>query len=270
MKLRDVLLISDLDGTLIGRDHTVPQRNVEAVRRFQQKGGHFSIATGRSVDSGARYFSAAVPNELCVLLNGSVIYDFEAKKVTKAFFLPEEAKAYVRKISDRFPQAGIEIFTREGLFVLRQNEYVRTHLDYEHLPCVESRMADIGNEGWCKVLCAADPAVKEEMHAFTDTFPHEGVRFVETSEFFLEMLPVHVDKGTGLLEVIRQTRFCRENVYAIGDYYNDVEMLREAGFAAVPDNAPDDIKALADLVVGHCHDGAVADLIEYLEKIAEE
>ena len=57
-----------------------------------------------------------------------------------------------------------------------------------------------------------------------------------------------------------------ENVYAIGDYYNDTELLEAAGVSVVPENAPDDLKEQADLVVGHCYQGAVADLIEEIER----
>lgn len=49
--------------------------------------------------------------------------------------------------------------------------------------------------------------------------------------------------------------FRMENVYAIGDYYNDTELLEAAGVSVVPENAPDDLKEQADLVVGHCYQG---------------
>jgi len=53
---------------------------------------------------------------------------------------------------------------------------------------------------------------------------------------------------------------------AIGDYYNDLEMLGLAGISAAPSDAPEDIKAAADLIVGPCAKGALADLVEHLEE----
>ncbi len=265
MKIKDILLVSDLDGTLIGENFLIPPRNIEAIRRFQRKGGHFSVATGRPLDATKRYFGPVVPNELCVLLNGSVIYDFKACRATRFFPIPAQAPGFAKRVAGRFPQAGVEAFRKDSQFVLRSNPYVTEHLAHEKIPYREGAWEDRG-EAWGKVLFASDPETKARMHEFADSFPHPGVRFVETSEYYLEMLPEGINKGTGLDEVIRQTRYERKNVFAIGDYYNDIELLKTAGFAAVPANAPPEIRQYADFVTGHCRDGAVADLIEYLEE----
>lgn len=104
------------------------------------------------------------------------------------------------------------------------------------------------------------------MIAFTKTIQQDKVRFVTSSEYYLEMLPVGVDKGSALKDLVQLCGFSIEQVYAIGDYYNDVELLQAAGFAAMPCNAPEDLKKNADLVVCSCSDGAIADLIEYIER----
>ena len=57
---------------------------------------------------------------------------------------------------------------------------------------------------------------------------------------------------------------------AIGDFYNDVPMLRAAGISATVGDANDDIKELVDFVGGRCLDGAVADFIEYIENTVKE
>ena len=51
------------------------------------------------------------------------------------------------------------------------------------------------------------------------------------------------------------------------DYYNDLEMLKFADICAVPEETPDDIKEIADLVVGKVKNGAVADFIDYLSQM---
>lgn len=56
----------------------------------------------------------------------------------------------------------------------------------------------------------------------------------------------------------------------MGDYYNDLEMIKKADVSAVPYDTPEDIKAYADYIAGRCEDGAVADFIDYLTKIRKE
>ena len=60
MKIADILLVSDLDGTLIGKDHQIPERNLEAIKRFKEKGGKFCVATGRSIESGRPYYLSLI------------------------------------------------------------------------------------------------------------------------------------------------------------------------------------------------------------------
>ena len=55
-------------------------------------------------------------------------------------------------------------------------------------------------------------------------------------------------------------------LWCIGDYENDIEMLRDADVAVCPANAMDAVKAIADVQVCHCKDGALADMIDEIEK----
>ncbi len=56
----------------------------------------------------------------------------------------------------------------------------------------------------------------------------------------------------------------------MGDYYNDLEMIKCADISAVPQDTPDDIKTYADFAAGSCENGAVADFIDYLTEIKSD
>ncbi len=55
---------------------------------------------------------------------------------------------------------------------------------------------------------------------------------------------------------------------AVGDYYNDVELLKAVPLLGRCGERPDEVKALADYVACHCDDGAVADVLRRLELLA--
>ena len=71
-KLSDLLLVSDIDGTLMNFPAPIPPRNIEALRRFTAAGGRFSVATGRSIASARPYVEQLPVNAPCILydLNG--------------------------------------------------------------------------------------------------------------------------------------------------------------------------------------------------------
>ena len=81
---------------------------------------------------------------------------------------------------------------------------------------------------------------------------------------YLEQVPKGVSKAGALQELCKMLEVPKGKLFAIGDYYNDVEMLKLSDVSAVPSTSPDDIKQIADFITCSCHDGAVADFIDYL------
>ena len=57
-----------------------------------------------------------------------------------------------------------------------------------------------------------------------------------------------------------------KTLVAIGDFYNDLEMIKDADIGVAVAAAPDQVKAVADLVVCDVHQGAMAQLIHHLEE----
>ena len=132
MDLSGILLVSDLDGTLIGENFVVPQRNLDAIARFQQEGGSFAIATGRSILSGGHYAELTHPNGPCICLNGTILYDYTQQKMLWDCHLDQRTAAeYIQRLYDRFPTAGIEYFCIKTIHILRRNAYVTEHLNHE-------------------------------------------------------------------------------------------------------------------------------------------
>ena len=89
-----------------------------------------------------------------------------------------------------------------------------------------------------------------------------------TEDQYFELLPQGVSKGSAAQVLAGYCGVSGPHVAAVGDYYNDVELLKAVPLPAVAGNAPDEVKALADYVACHCDDGAVADVLHRLEQLA--
>ena len=96
------------------------------------------------------------------------------------------------------------------------------------------------------------------------------IGFLPTDGGFLEVVKRGVDKGTALLRLADAMGIGREHVYAVGDGYNDVEMLRAARLGFAPANGDGAALAAADRVVRSAEQGAVAHVIELLGGIYPE
>ncbi len=261
-----ILLVSDIDGTLINTQRKVPKQNMDAIEYFIENGGKFTFATGRSIES-ARLFADIVPLSCpAIVVNGGVIYDYHNNEIIKETFLPESAKHFVKPVMERFPDICTQIHSGSSLFVLSWSEEGRQHIFNEKIAYTEETLQNLMDIPWHKVLYATTPEKIEEIMEFVKTIPCDETYYLRTSPFYFEFMNATVNKGRALLELADILQIEYKNTNAIGDYYNDEQMIDMAAVGAYAENAPDELKQKANYVAAHCDIGAVGDFIQYIAK----
>ncbi len=259
-----ILLVTDLDGTLVTDKGVIPARNMEAIKRFIDKGGLFTFATGRSVLGTERFASKVPLNAPCVVYNGGGIYDFRTKTLLWSHYLPGIFMELVDAVKKQFPDVGIEVYAGGGVYYVNRNEYTKAHISLLGIDGADSAgEQDLPRSN--KVLFCGDAGRLMEVSACLEGMPHDGCEFVFSGPTYFEILPAGITKAAAVKILGGMLGVAPERVMSIGDYYNDIEMLKEAAVSAVPDGVPAEVRAAADLVVGPCEGGAVADFIEHLE-----
>lgn len=266
-KISDYLIVSDMDGTLLNDDGIAPKRNIDAIERFIRKGGRFSIATGRSRALMLDVVQDFPINAPCVIYNGGAIYDFKAGKVLWETFLPEGCKAFVEQIIQEVQGIGIMVVSEDSYYQLNMERDFSNYLVQRRSDHFKQSSVEGVDGSWYKVLILVEPDRSNEVFTYLAAKKFPGVRFVRTNQTLIEMLPEHSNKGAALKMLAHMGYVDQENLVAIGDYYNDLEMIEMAGLGVTLSTSPDDLKTVADLVVGDCNHGAVADLIEHMEKL---
>jgi len=259
---RNLLLISDIDGTFITGQGHIPERNLTAARDFMARGGLFAFATGRSVAGTARYARAAGVNAPCIVCNGGGIYDFAEDKMLWHRPMPASYGEVVDLVKEHFPDVGIEIYAGSAVYCANKNDYTAQHAASQGFS--PENCPDRYPEGASKVLFSASHERLLELAAFVDSLENGGWESVFSSPVYYELLPQGISKGLAIGILADLLGIEKENVACIGDYYNDLEMLASCPVSAVPAEAPEDVRKAAKITLGPCENGAVADLIEYL------
>lgn len=258
------LLLSDIDGTLVCRGE-IPKRNLDAIAFFLENGGLFSIATGRSIEATRPYVRLSGANAGIVTFNGAVIYDYQAENTIISHQLPESAKQYLMPIIKAFPKVGAEVQYLRRHYIINNTEEIVHHMEYERIAAENVPLDAVFSQPWTKVLFASfDEAEMDRLHAYCEKLPVSDCYFLKTAEIYYELTCGGVNKGTALDALAGYYSIGREKVFAVGNYYNDAEMLAQAGISAVAAEAPEDLKSCADFIAGPCEQGCVADFIEYL------
>ena len=148
------------------------------------------------------------------------------------------------------------------MYVIHANEVTHAHQVDEHLGSIACPVESVP-DGWIKVVFASDPESIRKLGQYAKTkYYGRDNYFLATNSIYLEIMPSGVSKASGLHDLCALMSKSMKNTVFIGDYYNDLELMREAGYAVAVANAPAEVKAAADHVTTcTCAEGAVG---EYL------
>ena len=264
----DVLIITDLDGTLLPSNKKVSEKDIEAIREFQERGGKFAIATGRTLQAAKRYLVQLQPNTPVILFNGAAIYEPKTGEMLYTQELPEEAVSITRQVLEAFPDVSAEILRADGTYVTRMTSNEKEHLRICQVEPVLCMLDEVPKGEWLKVLFAISP---ERMRAL-QTYFHEKnwtcTDFVQSEARFYEMLPKGATKGSALRMYKSLCHETVKTIVAAGDFDNDLEMLQEADISACPSNAQPCVQKTVDIVLDHsCEESAIAELIQRIYEI---
>lgn len=274
MKFRNCLLASDVDGTLMEQGRISP-RNFDAINKFVSEGGTFCIATGRCPAAMKHIVSQFKSLHNIIYYNGGMIYDCTNQKVLINKILDDSDKFFLKNVTDKFPELGLEVYSGDQVFMVRYSDSCRVHFEYEYIDIVPADIEEIKNLKWNKAMTFYpteydDSCIEKEIEktVFKKCEFAKAAGYIDGKNYRgYEQLPLGANKGSALIELADLLNIPRNRTFAIGDYYNDLEMLKEAGISACPKESPNDIKHIVDFVAGACSDGAVADFIEYLTTV---
>lgn len=267
-----VILLSDMDGTLLNSKKQITDTDRTAIERFQALGGHFTVATGRTIQSFEQFLSILDLRSPVIMYNGAAIHDYSSGETLYTQPLPQECKAMAIELLAAMPEAGGEVLKAEGTYVFSNTEYQKLHTKLCGIVPEFAALPDIEEGGWLKVLFSMAPEDIPHMELLTRQLGFDKkADFVRSADIFLEMLPPGVSKGSALTEYRKLPGYEDFTFVAVGDFDNDLEMIKAADVGACPANAEDNVKAAADIVLTHTNDeGAVAELIEHIIKLTAE
>ena len=278
IRMKYKLIATDLDGTLGNNKYLIDKENALAAQKMVSAGGHVVLCSGRSVAS----LKYVAENELglkdayLIGFNGGVtvhstdMIAIHEEKLKKDYAL--EAHEFLRKYKldeTGKPQSIVGIYTGfyeilteqkqllEKLYI-KQNNKMQLN-EQEHIKNLEDdiyKMLILGENHTLKML---EPLLLELANGRYDV--------VFTGLNLLEIVPKNINKGNALTNLAKYLKIPMEQTIGIGDNYNDIELIKQAGLGIAVKNAVDELKEIADIITENDNDNyAFAEAIEYALK----
>ncbi|KAF0820080.1 Hydrolase (HAD superfamily) in cluster with DUF1447 [Bacillus sp. ZZV12-4809] len=258
MNMRAVFI--DMDGTLLKASNCISRRNIEAIYRLIDQGVMVFLATGRHYEVTAPYHKEIGLKTPMICLNGAAIHDAETGRPTqiKTVQLNEER---FHHLTAKIP-CNVMIHTSTGLYCKELNEEIDYWTRIGRIP--PQYIGDLRHAAYQDVLkySVRTGTPSQELSALFKT----EAAVIDWNDGF-ELVAPDVSKWAAIKSLLNELRISPNEVAAIGDGPNDIEMLRQAGTGVAMGNAGEKVKAAADFVTGHHESDGLAEFIErYLLK----
>lgn len=257
-------IVLDLDGTLLNSDHQVSERNHAVIKQAMAQNKTVIIATGKTRKSSEAILEQLQLTTPGVFVQGLILYDADG------------AIRQQHTLDSKLARQVIQYAEMQGFSVIA---YCGNRIVTKRLDSRVEKIAEFGEpmpEAIGQLVNYLDQLKINKLIIFGD---HRGklnalrwqlqqqldgkIHFTDGGVLMaLEALPKGTSKGQGVKTILRQLDIRPENVMAIGDGENDIEMLELVGLGVAVENAAEKLKAVADEIVANHDEDGVAEAIE--------
>jgi Cof subfamily protein (haloacid dehalogenase superfamily) len=265
------LIAIDVDGTLLDTRGQIPQANIDAIHDAVGAGIHIALVTGRSYPF-ARPIADPLPASITLIVsNGAVERDMDGSRAARRLLDRQIARA-VLDSTRPFRELAALVFDRDA-----DRQVMFETMDWEH-PGRKAYWAR--NQSLIAKSVPLEDALVEDpiqvmfnggvdamrslyfaLHAEANGFAVSLTEYLHRDFSLIDVTAPTATKGRALAWRAAQLGLSREEVMAVGDNFNDLEMLEFAGLPVVMANAVDGLKQRGWAITGDNESGGLAEAI---------
>lgn len=268
----DIKLIAiDMDGTLLYSRNEITPRVKESVLAAAQKGVKIVISTGRIYSSARQYTRILGVETPIISCNGALIRK-DDENLYKCS-IPRNALEEAANLLVDYDDIYYRMYGDDSYYSKKENKTVREFMNWNENQKMEEQIKvkivsnplEIYHEGEdiLKMFIVQDETRQDRYDELIVRLSKiEGVYCVSSMAKSMDVINKNVNKGNALEHLAKRYNITSENIMAIGDNYNDLEMIRFAGIGVAMGNADEEVKKEADFVTKTNLEDGVAVAIE--------
>ncbi|MED4604286.1 Cof-type HAD-IIB family hydrolase [Paenibacillus validus] len=260
------LIALDVDGTLLNDNHELTERTIRTLRLAHEAGLRIVLCTGRGPANAIPVFEELGLEGVLITHNGASTVQTPGAQVLHQFsFQMQELAPLVAYCREN----GVHFDVNTPLDLYLEKAEAAAAAMYEQFLIVTKQVDDVlaMEEGIVKFTMFGDGDQMDRVEAaFGREFQlPETFHAIRSGVEFVDVMAVSASKGNALKHLADSWGIRREEIIAIGNYFNDVDMLRFAGLGIAMDNSPDGVKEAADEVtLSNNEDGVHAALMKHV------
>ncbi|MEG4225006.1 Cof-type HAD-IIB family hydrolase [Microcoleus sp. N9_B2] len=263
------LLVVDIDGTIAGLSNTIREPVKQAILAAESRGVKVAVATGRMYRSALRFHRDIGSTLPLICYQGAWIQDHATQKRLRHLPL---SKQTALQLLDHFEEPhlrsllSINFYIDDQLYVPEITAATRIYAERSGIEpiVIKDLRRDLPGEPTKVLALCENPGVLDGLlSSMRQRYTPAELYLTRSVATFFEATHPLANKGDAVQYLAEELLGLQAaNVMAIGDNFNDVEMIAYAGVGVAMGNAPDGVKAGADWVAPDVEEDGVAAAIE--------
>lgn len=256
------MLAIDIDDTLINDEKEITEGTKQALAAAVSQGVIVTLATGRMYASAKQLAGQLSLNVPLITYMGSLVKNALDGRVLYERTVPLDA---ARAIFEYCGSRGLHLqtYVDDVLYVKESNEKAKAYAALSKIPyTVCPDFEKLVSMPSAKLLIIDDPEVLDQTAPSLRELVGGSVHITKSKPHFLEIVHAEGTKGHALTHLAEHFGLRLSQVIAIGDSWNDREMLEVAGLGVAMGNAVDALKEIADYVTLSNNDDGIKHVVE--------
>jgi Cof subfamily protein (haloacid dehalogenase superfamily) len=257
----------DMDGTLLRSDHSVSEPTRETLRKLTARGIPVILVSARPLDAMLPTAQGiGLDKSPLMSLNGSYVVQ-EEKPIFQAIIDLPTTAALAAEI--RPFQATVAYYVQREWYAERNDAWTEHEQKIMEVRLQVQPFAEMAaawaarNTGPNKLMVMSEPSSIAAIQQHLLSLYQGRLNIYPSKPTYLEIMDIKASKSNALCFLIEKMKIGRSATIAMGDNFNDGEMIKFAGMGVAMGNAPDEIKALADYVTDTNNDDGVRKALEH-------
>lgn len=263
------LLVVDLDGTVVGASNQISARVKQAVQAVQAQGIPVAIATGRMYQSARRFHTDLGSTLPLMSYQGALIKDPADDTLHHHWHLP---KVYAQQLLEFYEQpsvrdeVSVHFYIDDQLYVREITAETEAYAQRSGIePIAVGDLRTLLDADLTKILAQSSNVelIDDLLAKLRQRYTPTELYLTKSVDIFLEATHPEVNKGNAVRYLAENILGLRaDQVMAIGDNFNDFEMLQYVGIGVAMGNAPEGVRAIANWVAPSVEEDGAAIAIE--------
>ncbi|MBP1989227.1 Cof-type HAD-IIB family hydrolase [Paenibacillus eucommiae] len=257
------LIALDVDGTLLNDNYQISDKTKQIIRRVHEEGSQIVLCTGRGPASTLPILDELGLEGTVITHNGAatVHSDSSGKQLLHQYpFSLDDIQSMLQYV--RSENIHFDVNTPFDMYIEKLEEYEKQmYKKFLIDPQIVANVTDLLLPIVKFTLFGQPEVLDRVQQVWEEQKLYGSLRMIRSGDLFIDLMNPLANKGNALKDLAESWNIDAKHVMAVGNYYNDIEMMSYAGLGLAVANSPDGVKAAADAVIASNNDDGVYEAI---------